>query len=197
MSDASDILLTERLRVRNWRENDRPLFYEINSDPKVMEFFPHRRSAEEADAFMDKVAGQIATTGYGAYALALKDTDEPIGFCALMPAAMPGLLPEETIEIGWRLARRFWGNGYVTEAARALLDYAFDVKRLDAIVSFAVPENRRSTAVMERLGLVHMPTMDFDHPRVPDTHPHLKRHIFYAITRDAWLKQRTGAPTSD
>ena len=197
MSSAGDILETERLRVRNWQESDRPLFYEINSDPKVMEFFPHRRSVEEADAFMGKVASGIATTGYGAYALALKDTDEPIGFCALMPAAMPGLFPEETIEIGWRLAVRFWGKGYVTEAARTLLDYAFDVKKLDAVVSFAVPANRRSTAVMERLGLTRMPAMDFDHPRVPDTHPHLKRHVFYAITREAWLKRRKGAPTSD
>lgn len=190
MSGTGDILLTARLRVRNWQESDRPLFREINSDPRVMAFFPHRRSVEEADAFMNKVADQIATTGYGAYALALKTTDEPIGFCALMPAAMPGLFPEETIEIGWRLASRFWGQGYATEAAKALLDYGFDAKGLDAIVSFAVPQNCRSTAVMERLGLVRMPALDFDHPRVPDTHPHLKHHVFYAVTRNAWQATR-------
>ncbi|KGE00743.1 GNAT family acetyltransferase [Rhizobium sp. YS-1r] len=187
------ILETERLRLRSWLDSDRDLFREINADPKVMEFFPFRRSHEEADAFLTRLNDTITETGLGFYALELKETREPMGFCGLSLANMPEIFPAETVEIGWRLATRFWGHGYVTEAARALLDFAFDKKHLDAIVSFAVTDNHRSTAVMKRLGLHRVASLDFDHPRVPDTHPHLKPHVVYAVTRDEWLLQRQKA----
>jgi RimJ/RimL family protein N-acetyltransferase len=187
------ILETERLRLRSWIDSDRDLFREINSDPKVMEFFPFRRTYEEADAFLARLNDAITETGLGFYALELKETQEPMGFCGLSLANMPDIFPVETVEVGWRLATRFWGNGYATEAARALLDFAFGEKHLDAVVSFAVGENRRSTAVMKRLGLHRITGMDFDHPRVPDTHPHLKPHVVYAVTRDEWQRQRAVA----
>ncbi|WP_117192756.1 GNAT family N-acetyltransferase [Rhizobium terrae] len=187
------ILETERLRLRSWLDSDRHLFREINSDPKVMEFFPFRGAYEEADALFDKLNGTITETGLGFYCMERKQTGEPMGFCGLSLVNMPDVFPIGTVEIGWRLATRFWGNGYVTEAARALLDFAFGRKELDAVVSFAVTENHRSTAVMKRLGLHRAAEMDFDHPRVPDTHPQLKPHIVYAITRDEWRQQRQAA----
>ncbi|MCC2610349.1 MULTISPECIES: GNAT family N-acetyltransferase [Rhizobium/Agrobacterium group] len=193
MKEPKIILETERLRLRSWLDSDRDLFREINADPKVMEFFPFRRSHEEADAFLTRLNDTITETGLGFYALELKETREPMGFCGLSLANMPEIFPAETVEIGWRLATRFWGHGYVTEAARALLDFAFDKKHLDAIVSFAVTDNHRSTAVMKRLGLHRVASLDFDHPRVPDTHPHLKPHVVYAVTRDEWLLQRQKA----
>ena len=190
------ILETPRLVIRNWQASDRDLFREINADPKVMEFFPFRRSPEEADAFLSRLNGMIGDNGLGFYALELKATGEPIGFCGLSLANMPSIFPAETVETGWRLATRFWGNGYVTEAACALLDFALAEKNIKAVVSFAVAENRRSTAVMERLGLHRIPHLDFEHPRVPDTHPHLKRHVVYAVTQDEWKRQaaRRGPP---
>jgi RimJ/RimL family protein N-acetyltransferase len=189
MTERSVILETPRLIVGNWLASDRDLFRVINADPKVMEFFPFRRSHEEADTFLTKLNGMISDTGLGFYALELKATREPMGFCGLSLANMPGIFPAETVEIGWRLATRFWGHGYATEAAKALLDFGFNEKGLDAVVSFAVVENRRSTAVMKRIGMHRIASMDFDHPRVPDTHPHLKRHIVYAVTRDEWKRQ--------
>jgi RimJ/RimL family protein N-acetyltransferase len=178
------ILETQRLRLRNWLEADRDLFREINSDPKVMEFFPFRRSHEEADLLFDRVNAMIREDGLGFYAVELKETGEAMGFCGLAPANMPGIFPPETIEIGWRLATRFWGNGYITEAAEALLSYGLKAKGLDAIISFAVAQNHRSTAVMKRIGMTHCPELDFDSPRVPDSHPHLKRHVTYAAVKD-------------
>lgn len=174
---------TPRLIVRNWKDTDRDLFREINADPKVMEFFAMRRTHAEADAMMDLLRDMIDQTGYGFYALELKETAEPIGFCGLAEAKIAPVLPEGTIEIGWRLATRFWGNGYVTEAARALLRVAFEEKALDEVVSFAVADNLRSWAVMERIGMRRDIDGDFDHPRVPDTHPHLQRHVLYRIGR--------------
>ena len=193
MTETRTILETERLSLRSWRDSDRDLFREINADPKVMEFFPFRRSHEEADAFLRKLNATIVETGLGFYALELKQTQEPIGFCGLSLVNLPDIFPPQTVEIGWRLATRFWGNGYVTEAARALLDIAFRQRQLDAVVSFAVAENHRSTAVMKRLGLHRVTSLDFDHPRIPDTHPHLKRHVVYAVTRDEWI-QRAALP---
>lgn len=177
------ILETPRLILRNWRDSDRDLFREINRDPKVMEFFPFRRSAKEADAMMERIRAVIDETGLGLYALELKENAEPIGFCGLARAGISPVLPEDTVEIGWRLATRFWGNGHVTEAARALIDYGFTTKGLSEIVSFAAEANSRSTAVMQRIGMRRDADGDFDHPRVPDTHPHLKRHVLYRIGR--------------
>lgn len=177
------ILETPRLILRNWRDDDRDLFGEINRDPKVMEFFPFRRSAEEADGLMQRARAMIEETGLGLYALELKQDAEPIGFCGLSKAGLFPVLPEETMEIGWRLATRFWGNGYITEAAGALVQLGFKAKGLSEIVAFAVEANRRSTAVMERIGMHRDADGDFDHPRVPDSHPHLKRHVLYRISR--------------
>lgn len=175
-------LETPRLVLRNWIDSDRDLFREINADPKVMEYFPYRRSHEDADMIMERVRAQIDDNGIGFFAMAIRETDEPIGLCGLSHTDLEPALPKGTVEIGWRLATRFWGNGYVTEAAKALLHFGFADRGFDEIVSFAVAGNRRSTAVMERIGMVADPAGDFDHPRVPDTHPHLKRHVLYRIS---------------
>ncbi|QFY60552.1 GNAT family N-acetyltransferase [Rhizobium grahamii] len=180
------ILTTHRLRLRNWTDEDRPLFHEINSDPDVMEFFAVRRDRAESDSMLDTIRDSITTTGLGFYAIALKETDEPIGFCGLWKPRLEPFLPPDAIEIGWRLAKRHWGKGYATEAGAAALRRGFTQFDQSEIVSFAVTDNHRSTAVMRRLGLRHEPERDFDHPRVPDTHPHLKRHVLYAISVQQW-----------
>ena len=86
------------------------------------------------------------------------------------------------VEVGWRLAAEHWSRGYATEAARAALDYGFTTAGLDEIVSFTVPANSRSRAVMERLGMTHDPADDFDHPRIEPGHP-LRRHVLYRKRR--------------
>jgi RimJ/RimL family protein N-acetyltransferase len=190
MTERVVIVETQRLILGTWLPSDRDLFREINADPKVMEFFPFRRSYEEADTFLARLNGMLKEDGLGFYAIVLKETQEPMGFCGLSRPNLPGVFPEQTVEIGWRLATRFWSNGYATEASSGILDWAFDAKNLDAVVSFAVEANQRSTGVMRRLGLHRIRDLDFDHPRVPDTHPHLKRHVVYAVTRDDWKRQK-------
>lgn len=183
-------LLTERLTIRNWEETDRPLFHLIHSDEQVMTFYPFRRSRAESDEIFDTWRAEIAATGLGGFALALRDSGECIGYCGLKYPRIEPILPGGTVEIGWRLAPRFWGNGYATEAAERLLEYGFDTIGLPEIVSFAVAQNHRSTAIMNRLHLHRDHAGDFDHPRVPDTHPHLKRHVLYRLSAQDWRSRK-------
>ena len=81
----------------------------------------------------------------------------------------------------------------MTDAARALLDYGFGERKLREIVAIAVPANTRSTAVMKRIGMRPDSMRDFDHSGVPDTHPHLKRHVLYAITAEEWRRDGLAA----
>ncbi|BCH31973.1 N-acetyltransferase [Mesorhizobium sp. L-8-10] len=187
-------LRTERLILRNWEERDRPLFHRINSDERVMEFFPFRRDRAQSDALFDGLRDGIARRGFGFAAVEIDMTGECIGFVGLHPAEyLEPFLPKDTIEIGWRLAPEFWGKGYVTEAAETHLAHGFEVFGFDEIVSFAVTGNGRSTAIMERIGMRRDAAGDFDHPRVPHTHPHLKRHVLYRLARADWEDRKRAA----
>jgi RimJ/RimL family protein N-acetyltransferase len=184
---------TERLILRNWEDRDRELFHRINSDERVMEFFPFRRDRATADAKMDEFRDWIAEDGYGFAAAEIAATGECIGFVGITGTDHLDFLPATMIEIGWRLAPEFWGKGYVTEAAEAWLAYGFESLDLEEIVSFAVEANRRSTTVMQRLGMTADPSSDFDHPDIPDSHPGLKRHVFYRLSRKDWQAKKKAA----
>jgi len=181
---------SERTVIRNWRPDDLDLFWLINSDETVMEFFPARRNREESKAMMDRLTQMIETTGYGFFALERKSDNVTMGFMGLALTDLEPALPKGLPEVGWRLAPQYWGSGYATEAAERLLELGFGERGLAEIVSFAVQGNTRSTAVMERLGMVHDLARDFDHPRIPDTHPQLKRHVLYSMTADLWQRRR-------
>lgn len=184
------LIRTERLLIRNWEDHDRDLFFRINSDERVMAFFPFRRTRAEADAFLDRLRSSIERDGFGFTALENRETGACMGFAGLHKDSVVPSLPPDTIEIGWRLAPEYWGKGYVTEAATALLGFGFRDLGLDEIVSFAVWNNDRSTAVMKRIGMRPDPAGDFDHPRIPDTHPHLRRHVLYRLGRPSWQAQQ-------
>jgi RimJ/RimL family protein N-acetyltransferase len=177
---------TPRLIVRNWEERDRETFHLINSDDRVMRFFPFRRDRAEADAFMNVLRERIAQDGFGFTAVEIAATGETIGFVGMARTNHVPSLPPDMIEIGWRLAPDHWGKGYASEAARAWTDRAFANLDIDRVISFAVWNNEPSTAVMRRLGMTALPERDFDHAGVPDTHPHLKRHVYYEIRRENW-----------
>lgn len=183
-------LLTERLVIRNWEDRDADLFHLINSDEQVMEFYPFRRTRSESDAQLAALREDIEHVGFGLLALELRNGGDCIGYCGIKYANVAPHLPDETVEIGWRLAPQFWGSGYVTEAAERVLAFGFDDCGLPEIVAYAVPANHRSTAVMDRLGMRRDEAGDFDHPRVPDTHPHLRRHVLYRLPAAAWRQKR-------
>jgi RimJ/RimL family protein N-acetyltransferase len=179
-------LETPRLILRNWDERDRDLFFEINSDERVMEHYPYRRNRSEADAVFDEWTAEINATPFGKFPVELKQTGECMGYCGLVPANVPPTLPTDPIEIGWRFAARFWGKGYASEAARALLRYGFEDLGLKEIISFTIPVNLRSQAVMRRIGMRRDEAADFDLPRIPDNKPEFKRHVLYRLTKADW-----------
>lgn len=185
------MLETQRLRLRNWHDQDREAFHRLNSDERIMRFFPFRRSRVEADAVMDRVRTEMDRNGFSFGAAELKATGEVIGFIGLSRVADLSTELDGSVEIGWRLMPEQWGRGYVTEAARAWAAHGFDAIGADEIVAFAVPENAPSIAVMKRLGMVADPSRDFDHPRVPDEHAALKPHVVYSLKPDAF--NRSGA----
>ncbi len=174
---------TPRLRLRAWRDADRAPFAAMNADPDVMAFFPALQGREASDASIDTWQAQFASQGWSNWAAALRDTGEFIGFVGLsVPRRVLPCSP--CVEIGWRLARAFWGRGLATEAARGAVRVGFEDLGLDEIVSFTALANRRSRAVMERLGMRDAHE-DFDHPGVPEGHA-LRRHCLYRLARADW-----------
>jgi RimJ/RimL family protein N-acetyltransferase len=129
----------------------------------------------------DRIETHFAEHGCGFWAVEVAGVAPFIGFVGL---AIPGFSAHFTpcIEVGWRLAYDYWGKGYASEAARAALDDGFGRLGCDEIVSFTVPHNVRSRAVMDRLGMRRDPTDDFDHPSLAEGHP-LRRHVLYRIRR--------------
>ena len=91
----------------------------------------------------------------------------------------------ETVEVGWRLARPAWGNGYAVEGALASLEFGFEHAGLAQIVSFTSVVNERSRRVMEKIGLRRDEAADFDHPRVP-VGSRLRPHVLYRLTAAEW-----------
>jgi ribosomal-protein-alanine N-acetyltransferase len=144
-----------------------------------MEHFPGTLSRGQSDELVEKIEGGFEANGFGLWALEVRATGEFIGFTGL---AVPGFEAQFTpaVEIGWRLARSAWGNGYATEAALAALRFGFEGAGLDEIVSFTTLANHRSRAVMERIGMSHNPGDDFDHPGLPEGHP-LRLHVLYRV----------------
>ncbi|WP_421722883.1 GNAT family N-acetyltransferase [Bauldia sp.] len=175
---------TERLRLRQWRDADRAPFAAMNADRDVMAYFPEPYTRARSDSFVDSQMAHIEAHGWGWFAIETRETGAFCGFAGLSrPGFQAPFMP--AVEIGWRLARPFWGKGYATEGARATIALAFDDLGMESLVSFTTVENRRSRAVMERLGMRRDPSEDFDHPRIPVGHP-LARHVLYRLSEKDW-----------
>ena len=181
-------IATERLILRQWKENDLFPFYKLNSDPEVMEFFPALLSREESDEFASEIRLRIDENGWGLWAVEEKKSKQFIGFVGLNQPRIE--LPfNPCIEVGWRLSKEYWGKGYAAEAGKKALEYAFDVLAINEVVSFTATINKRSEAVMQRLGLVNAHG-NFNHPAIPP-HSQLCEHILYKISLEQWRASGT------
>jgi len=170
---------TSRLRLRRWQPADSAPFAELNADPQVMEFFPGRLSREQSDALAARIDAHWSKRGFGLWALEIEGVTPFAGMIGLsVPAFEAHFTP--CVEIGWRIAARYWGAGYATEGAQSALEFGFNILKLHEIVSFTVAANVRSRRVMEKIGMTRIPAEDFDHPMIAEGHP-LRRHVLYRI----------------
>ncbi len=157
-----------------------------------MEHFPAPLDRAQSDAMADRIEALIHRQGWGFWAAEWLEGQDGAGTSNGMFMGFIGLnrptapLPfAPCVEIGWRLARPFWGRGLATEGARLALRAGFDALGLEEIVAFTARRNRRSRAVMERLGMRESPSEAFDHPSVPEGHA-VRPHVLYRLTRTAW-----------
>jgi RimJ/RimL family protein N-acetyltransferase len=172
-------LSSARICLRRWRDEDRKAFAAMNSDARVMEFFPDSLSRIESDAMIERIEEHFGKHGFGLWAIEVPDVAPLVGFAGLtIPRFSAHFTP--CVEVGWRLGFEHWGRGYATEAARLALGYGFGALGLSEVVSFTSATNHRSRAVMERLGMRRDPADDFDHPAMPEGHP-LRRHVLYRL----------------
>ncbi len=184
-------IVTERLIIRHWTlsEEDRGFFHFILSDETVRRFYPTRKDRQQADLLLENLVENETDAGLKWGVACLKESGQPVGFTGLSSVAYK--IPcSPCVEIGWLYHPDVWGQGLATEAGIALLKHGFEDHGLDQIVAFAVQNNLPSIAVMERIGLFEVNNGDFDHPGVPDSHPHLKRHVLYTLSAQQWKSQQ-------
>lgn len=184
---AGATIETERLVLRHWRADDIEPFHRLNSDERVMRFFPFRRDRKQSAEMLERIHQMVADDGFGWAAICLKD-GTVIGFSGLSQINFETAFTP-AVEIGWRLLPEHWGAGYASEAARALVAHGFNELGLDEIVSFAVTTNTASTGVMRRIGMTAEPEFDFEMPGIGDDMAHLRRHVFYQLRREDWRAQ--------
>lgn len=169
---------TPRLILRDWKEEDIPVFAELNSNDQVMEFFLKKLSYQETLDFYNRIRKEFASRGYGLYAVEKKENHAFIGYVGLHDITFDvDFAP--AVEIGWRLIPEVWNQGYATEAASACLEYAKKTLGLKELYSFTSLPNKRSERVMQKIGIVK--SKEFDHPLVSPDHP-LCRHVLYKIS---------------
>jgi RimJ/RimL family protein N-acetyltransferase len=178
------ILRTERLILREWRDADFDAWAAMNADPRVMEHFPKLLDRAASDAIGIRARESMAERGFGILAVEIPGVTAFAGSVGLsVPRFEAHFTP--CVEIGWRLAHAYWGNGYATEAARATMEDGFTRLGLDEIVAMTAVGNTRSRHVMEKLGMTRSDADDFDHPLVPHGNP-VQRHVLYRLQRERW-----------
>lgn len=175
----------ERVWLRPWRARDLAPFAALNSDPPVFAHLPGPLDRAQSDALAHRFSDELASNGFGFWALELPGVAPFAGFIGLnQPSFNSHFTP--CIEVGWRLARPFWGRGYATEAARLAIAFAFEQLALREVVAFTTVDHIRSRRVMVRLGMEPEAT-PFPHPDLPNNHP-LSSHILYRLERHIWQR---------
>ena len=172
---------TGRLLLRAFTDADRPAWAAIHGDPVVMATLGPVLDRAAADALLDRVLARWDEHGYGWWCVDLDGTC--IGAAGLATQSWtPPFAVDRFVDLGWRIASAQWGHGYAPEAAAAGVRYGFDELGLDEVIAFTAASNGRSRRVMEKLGMVHDATGDFDHPNLVAGDP-LRRHVLYRLGR--------------
>ena len=180
--DSGPEIRTERLLLRRWRPEDREPFALMNADPLVVSFLPGPLAGRDSDALAARIENHFDEHGFGFWAVEVLGGPSFIGLLGIANVSFEAPFTP-AVEIGWRLSPSHWGRGYATEGAQAAMRFGFDGLGLEEIVAFTAAANTRSRAVMERIGMTHVPADDFDHPWLSEGHT-LRPHVLYRKARD-------------
>lgn len=175
---------TDRLILRTWRDSDRATYLATCNTEAVTRHLNGPASDADVDAALDRISKSQADRGFSFWAVERKSDGALLGYCGLRICDDLDRPVHGNVEIGWRLREDAWGQGYAYEAARASLDWAWTHLDAERVVSFTVQANVPSWRLMERLGMIRRPDLDFAHPRFGPDHP-LSAHITYVIERPA------------
>lgn len=164
---------TPRLILRPWMMDDYDDFLRLRTNPEIMRYIKPQGipTPEQVRERYEKIIAAREKNGFGSCAVVYRKTGRIIGWCGLQPYDNP-----EEIEIGYAIEKEFWGQGIVSEAAEATLRYGFETLCLDRIVAVAIPENRGSSRVMEKIGMTYE----------KNTVAYGNECVYYAMSRDEW-----------
>lgn len=173
------VIETQRLILRCLTDEDLVKFSLINSDPQVMEYFPSIIDERTTMKMIRNEQETFSREGYCLFACVLKENEAFIGFVGLHEVGINApFVP--AVEVGWRLAKEHWNQGYATEAALAVINFGFSEIGLLEIVSFTSCLNKASIRVMEKCGLTRNHKDDFLHPKLKNTDA-LAPHVLFRI----------------
>ncbi len=185
---------TERLVLRDWRDEDWPRFWELTNTPAVMRWLGGVASEATRKAAMDRLATYRRKFGHTFWVVERKDdgghlSGEMLGFCGLKRANVEGSPVFDMVEIGWRMREDAWGCGYAKEAASASLDLGFARFGAETIVALTVAGNSASWGLMRKLGMTRRDDLDYQDDNWP---AELNPTIVYAITAQEWAQRSSG-----
>ena len=161
---------TERLALREWQDKDREPFARMNADPLVMQYLPRSLDENASNKLIDRFQQHFKKHDYGLYAVEVVDTGQFAGFVGFNTVNFKAPFVPAT-ELAWRRDYEFWGQGYGSEAAKAVVDHGVNALKLDELVSFTVHDNTCSIHLMEKIGLKRDEDGDFDYPTLRKGHP--------------------------
>ncbi len=168
---------SDRLIFRDWSEDDLIGFRKMNQDKEVMEYFSKVLTEEESNIFARKIQEELTECHYGLFAVETKDEHIFIGFIGFHKATFEAFFTP-CIEIGWRLNKTYWFQGYATEGAKACLVYAKNRFNFNEVYSFTAKINKRSENVMKKIQMEKV--AEFQYPKIDKDNP-LSEHVLYRI----------------
>lgn len=175
---SSFIFTSKRLGFRAYKASDQLPFRLLNQDKEVMKYFPFLLSDQASDDFLERINNALLMDGYGFFAVELIETGQFIGFIGLQKTNFESEFTP-CIEIGWRIRKEFWNQGYATEGAKACLKYGFKDLNFEEILSFCPEVNLASERIMQKIGMKKQG--EFLHPKILD-YPDISSCVWYQIT---------------
>lgn len=177
---------TDRLILRDWREEDWPFFWEGTNTPGVMRWLGGVCDGAKRDAAQQRLLSYEREHGHTFWCVERRGDGAILGFCGLKRSNQAGG-PLGMMEVGWRLREDAWGRGYAKEAATASLDLAFDRFDAEEVIAMTVQRNTASWGLMQRLGMRRRDDLDFDNAEFDKEDPVI---IVYSVDRASWTAHR-------